>query len=193
MQLTHNDVLKVIELIRVNYDNAYSGYTPEQMLTLRDFWFESLKEYPREAVFEALKNLITKNEFAPRLSHIIGETQRLLNPDALSEEQLWAELTSVLRRVYEVSRYLSYPQYYKWATEKLQEIYDGLNDDLKLFVVNVSTLIEIAEMSDESLQFERARFFKQMPQLKKHGEQKCAAQKFFAQLKTQQALPKPKK
>lgn len=189
MQLTHNDVLKIIELIRINYDNAYSGYTPEQMLTLRDFWFESLNNYPHETVFKAVKNLITKNEFAPRLANIIDETERLLTPDSLSNEQLWAELSSVLGRAYQISRYLTYPQYYNWANEKLNEIYGNLSDELKLFVVNTSTLVEIAEMTDESLQFERVRFFKQMPVLKKHGADKVNAQKLLAKTQTTPTLP----
>lgn len=193
MQLTHNDVLRIIELLRVNYDNAYSGYNNEQTITLLDFWYESLKDYPKEVVFESVKNLIIKNEFAPRLANIIEEIERLISPDQKTDEQLWAELSAVFGKVYDISRYLTYPQYVNWANAKLNEIYSKLSDELKLFVVNVSTLVDIAEMSDESLQFERARFFKQMPQLKKHGAQKAAAQKFLEQTKTQQALPQPKK
>lgn len=188
MQLTHNDILRIIQLIRVNYDNAYSGYSGEEISTLSNFWYESLKDYPKEAVFESVKNLITKKEFAPRLANIIEEIEKLIAPETKSDEQLWAELSSVLSRVYDISRYLTYPQYVNWANAKLQEIYSGLNEELKLFVVNVSTLIDIAAMTDESLQFERARFFKQMPQLKKHGAQKAAAQKFLEQSKSQQAL-----
>lgn len=192
MQLTHNDILRIIELIRVNYDNAYSGYNNEQTITLRDFWYESLKNYPKEVVFESVKNLIIKNEFAPRLANIIEESERLITPNKKSDEELWAELSSVLGKVYDISRYLTYPQYVKWANEKLNKIYSSLSEELKLFVVNVSTLVDIAAMTEESLQFERARFFRQMPQLKKHGAQKAAAQKFLEQTKTQQALPQPK-
>lgn len=198
MQLTHNDILKIIELLRVNYDNAYMGYNSEQAATLRDFWYESLKNYPKEIVFESVKSLITKNEFVPRLANIIEEIEKLLAPDAQTDEQLWAELTSVLGRVYDVSRYLSYPQHYGWANGKLKEIYDGLSEDLKLFAVNVSTLVELAEISPEGLQFERARFFKQMPVLRKHSRAKNAADRLISTVNGQQALPdntesKPKK
>ena len=193
MQLTHNDILRIIQLIRVNYDNAYSGYNAEETSTLHNFWYESLKDYPKEVVFKSVNRLIINNEFAPRLANIINEIEKLIAPETKSDEELWAELSSVLSKVYDISRYLAYPQYVNWANAKLQEIYAGLSDELKLFVVNVSTLVDIAEMTDESLQFERARFFKQMPILKKHGAQKAAAQKFLEQSKTQQALPKPKK
>lgn len=188
MQLTHNDVLKIIELLRINYDNAYSGYNAEQTLTLRDFWYESLKDYPSEVIFRALTNLIKKNEFAPRLANIVEETESLLSPDKSTDEELWAELNSVLGRAYDVSRYLSYPQHSAWANRKLDEIYGGLSDELKLFVVNTSTLIELAEMSPEAMQYERSRFFKQMPILKKQRANKIEAQKYLALAQDVKAL-----
>lgn len=188
MQLTHNDVLKIIELLRINYDNAYSGYNAEQTLTLRDFWYESLKDYPSEVIFRALTNLIKKNEFAPRLANIVEETESLLSPDKSTDEELWAELNSVLGRAYDVSRYLSYPQHSAWANRKLDEIYGGLSDELKLFVVNTSTLTELAEMSPEAMQYERSRFFKQMPILKKQRANKIEAQKYLALAQDVKAL-----
>jgi len=189
MQLTHNDVLKIIELLRINYDNAYSGYNAEQTLTLRDFWYESLKDYPSEVIFRALTNLIKKNEFAPRLANIVEETESLLSPDKSTDEELWAELNSVLGRAYDVSRYLSYPQHFDWANRKIDEIYGSLSEELKLFVVNASTLVELAEMSPEAMQYERSRFFKQMPVLKKQRANKVEAQKYLALAQGSKALP----
>ncbi len=188
MQLTHNDVLKIIELLRINYDNAYSGYNAEQTLTLRDFWYESLKDYPSEVIFRALTNLIKKNEFAPRLANIVEETESLLSPDKSTDEELWAELNSVLGRAYDVSRYLSYPQHFDWANRKIDEIYGSLSEELKLFVVNASTLVELAEMSPEAMQYERSRFFKQMPILKKQRANKIEAQKYLALAQDVKAL-----
>jgi len=189
MQLTHNDVLKIIELLRINYDNAYSGYNAEQTLTLRDFWYESLKDYPSEVIFRALTNLIKKNEFAPRLANIVEETESLLSPDKSTDEELWAELNSVLGRAYDVSRYLSYPQHFYLANRKIYDIYGSLSEELKLFVVNASTLVELAEMSPEAMQYERSRFFKQMPVLKKQRANKVEAQKYLALAQGSKALP----
>lgn len=191
-QLTPAAVATYIIKIQLNFENAYvtSNDTDRQLLI--SSWYEALCEYPKEICDKAVNNALKKAKFAPRLGDITEEINNLLCADSLSDEQLWAELSAVLGKVYDISRYLTYPQYVNWANAKLNEIYSSLSDELKLFVVNVSTLVDIAEMSDESLQFERARFFKQMPQLKKHGAQKAAAQKFLEQTKTQQALPKPK-
>lgn len=192
-QLTPAAVATYIIKIQLNFENAYVTSNDTERQLLISSWYEALCEYPKEICDKAVNNALKKAKFAPRLGDITEEINNLLCADSLSDEQLWAELSAVFGKVYDISRYLTYPQYVNWANAKLNEIYSSLSDELKLFVVNVSTLVDIAEMSDESLQFERARFFKQMPQLKKHGAQKAAAQKFLEQTKTQQALPQPKK
>ncbi len=179
MELTKNDVIKIIELIRVNYDNAYSGLSKDETALLLDFWYDSLKKYPKETVFECVKNAINSCEYAPRLANIVKEVRRLQEANAPTDEQLWAELTNVLGQVYQVSRYLSYPQYSQWTNAQLNKLYDGLSEELKLFVVNRSTLIDIAEMTDENLQYERARFFKQMPTLRQHYYYSIEAKEFL--------------
>lgn len=187
-ELTPAAVATYIIKIQLNFENAYVTSNDTERQLLISSWYEALSEYPKEICDKAVNNALKKAKFAPRLGDITEEINVLLSANAPSDEELWAELSAKLGRVYDISRYLTYPQYVNWANAKLQEIYSGLSDELKLFVVNVSTLVDIAEMTDDSLQFERARFFKQIPQLKKHGAQKASVQKFLEQSKTQQAL-----
>ncbi|MDE7162938.1 MAG: hypothetical protein K2O44_02550 [Clostridia bacterium] len=187
-ELTQKDIVRIITILNLNYTENYGNYGEEETKQLRDYWFESLKTYPRDIIFNAVRKSIEKSEFIPKLSTILAEIENILNAKMPSDDELWAELNSVLPRVYDLSRYLAYPQYVKWANEKLEAVYAGLSEELKLFVVNRSTLVDIAEMSPESLQFERTRFFKQMPVLKKHKIDKDAAQKFVAQINGAQAL-----
>lgn len=179
MELTKKDIIKIIELIRVNYDNAYAGLSEDEVKLLIDFWFESLKKYPLEAVNEGVKNAIAVCEYAPRLANIIKEIRRLNEASALTNEQLWAELEGVLDKVYQISRYLPYSQYSQWTDAELNKVYDGLSEELKLFVVNRSTLVDISEMTAENLQYERARFFKQMPTLRQHYYDSLEAKDFL--------------
>lgn len=168
MELTKKNVIEIIELIRVNYDNAYSGLSEDEVKLLIDFWYDSLKKYPKELVNSAVKNAISTCEYAPRLANIISEIRKIQSADTPSNEQLWAELEGVLDKVYQISRYLPYSQYSQWTNTELNKIYDGLSDELKLFIVNRSTLVDVSEMTAENLQYERARFFKQMPTLRQH-------------------------
>lgn len=179
MELTKNDVIKIIELIRVNYDNAYSGLSKDETVLLVDFWYESLKDYHKDIVFLCTKNAISACDYAPRLANIVKEIHRIQEAGSATTEQLWAELNGVLSKVYQISRYLPYSQYSQWTQKELDAIYNSLSEDVKLFVVNRSTLIEISEMSEESLQFERARFFKQMPLLRQHKNDSVAAKELI--------------
>lgn len=190
MQLVEReDIIKYLIKIQLNFENAYVITKDFERELLLESWFEALCNYPKDICNIAVNNVLKRAKFAPRLGDITEEIEKLLTPQTKSDEELWAELSSVLGRVYDVSRYLSYPQYSNWANGKLREIYAALSGELKLFIVNVSTLIEIAEMPYESLQFERARFFKQMPVLKKHNSEKAAAQKLLTQNMPKHILP----
>lgn len=188
--LQREDIVKYLIKIQLNFENAYVTSNQLERELLVESWYEALCEYPKEICDAAVNNVLKRAKFAPRLGDITEEIEKLIAPETKSDEELWAELSAVLSKVYDISRYLTYSQYVNWANAKLQEIYSGLSDELKLFVVNVSTLVDIAEMSGESLQFERARFFKQMPQLKKHAAQKASAQKFLEQSENNQKLLK---
>lgn len=187
-ELTPEVVLTYIIKIQLNFENAYATASDNDKRLLLASWFEALREYPKEICDVAVNNVLKRAKFAPRLGDLTEEIEKLIAPETKSDEELWAELSSVLGRVYDVSRYLSYPQYVKWANAKLNEIYGELSDELKLFVVNVSTLVDIAEMSAENLQYERARFFRQMPVLKKHNTDKAAAQLLITHSKSTPAL-----
>lgn len=190
--LEREDIIKFLIKIQLNFENAYVTANDFERELLVESWYEALCDYPKEVCSQAVNNVLKRSKFAPRLGDVTEEITKLLYPDAKTDEELWAELSTALPRVYDLSRYLTYPQYFKWANEKLEKIYCGLSDELKLFVVNRSTLVDIAEMSPDSLQFERSRFFKQMPVLKKHRNDKAEAQKFLTQTSHLQSLPQGK-
>jgi hypothetical protein len=190
-KLKQTDILQILTLIRANYENAYANKGDEEAELLVKFWFESLNKYPRSAVLEGTKNAIRNCEYPPRLANIIDEIKKLITSNDPSDEELWAQLNGVLGRVYRTSRYLQYPQHYQWAKDKIQEIYNGLNENLKLYVVNPSSLVEISELEPEVLAFEKARFYKHMPVLRKNNSDKKAAEEFLKLCNSseKQALP----
>lgn len=189
--LSREDIIKYIIKIQLNFENSYTVSTDLERELLVESWYEALCEYPKEVCDSAVNSALKRAKFAPRLGDITEEIDKILNADQPTDEELWSELTSVLGKVYEFSRYLSYPQYYKWAAEKLDGIYNNLSEQLKTYVVNRSALVELATIPSDNLQYERARFFKQMPVLKKHTEQKLQAQKFLQEVSAKQ-LPQGK-
>lgn len=187
-KLTKRDIGIYLVKINLNFENVYNFGDDEQSL-LVESWYEALSEYPKEICDRAVNNALKYARFAPKLGDIVEEIQKLMNADSKSDEELWAELMNVTAKVYDISRYLKYVQYFKNATAKLRDIYDGLSGELKLYVVNISTLIEISELPKESLPYEKARFFKQMPVLRRHAEEKQTAKKLLESISEVKKLP----
>ena len=177
-KLTKRDIGIYLVKINLNFENVYNFGDDEQSL-LVESWYEALSEYPKEICDRAVNNALKYARFAPKLGDIVEEIEKLMNADSKSDEELWAELMNVTAKVYDISRYLKYEQYFKNATAKLRDIYDELSGELKLYVVNISTLIEISKLPRESLPYEKARFFKQMPVLRRHAEEKQTAKKLL--------------
>ena len=187
-KLTKRDIGIYLVKINLNFENAYNFGDDEQSL-LVESWYEALSEYPKEICDRAVNNALKYARFAPKLGDIVEEIEKLMNADLKSDEELWAELMNVTAKVYDISRYLKYEQYFKNATSKLRDIYEGLSGELKLYVVNISTLIEISELPRESLPYEKARFFKQMPVLRRHAEEKQTAKKLLESISEVKKLP----
>lgn len=187
--LTPEDILTYIYKIQLNFDNSYQTSSINERKLLISSWYEILCKYPKEICDKAITNTLRKASFAPRIGDIVNEIENILNADSKSDEELWAELMNVTTKVYDISRYLKYEQYFKNATAKLRDIYDGLSGELKLYVVNISTLIEISELPRESLPYEKARFFKQMPVLRRHAEEKQTAKKLLESISEVKKLP----
>ncbi len=177
--LKKEDIPKILAFIRTNFENAYSFKTHEDAQLLMEFWYDTLKEYPKEVVTQAVCNAIKHSQFAPKIANILDEIKALKSVNEKTDIELWAELENVLYTVYDTAQYLRYPQHYDRADKKLNEIYNALSAEIKLFVVNLSTLIEIAEMDGESRKYEKARFLRTMPSLREHAENKTQAEQFL--------------
>ncbi|MGN1103625.1 MAG: replicative helicase loader/inhibitor [Candidatus Coproplasma sp.] len=191
-KLKRQDIVTYILKIRLNFENAYPTANDEEFDLLVESWFDILKEYPKEICDRAVNNALKNAKFAPRLGNISEEIENLLNEGAKSDEELWAELVAILPKVYEISRYSPYSQYSAWAQAKLNEIFNSLDQSLQAYVVNTSTLVELSELTTDDLKFEKARFFKQAPTLRKRATEQKKAQLFLEKV-AKPALPNGKK
>jgi hypothetical protein len=185
MKLKQSDILQIIALIRINNEKAYQ-ITEGEMTVLVNFWYESLCAYPKEIVFEATKNAIRNSEFTPRLATIINEIKKLSSIGKKSDIELWAELKDVLWNVRDAAYDLRYDSSWQDASNRISRIYSNLSSEIKLYVVNTSSLIEIANLDDEELKFEKARFLKLLPTLREHAEERKQAEDFQLLLESKQ-------
>lgn len=186
--VTEKDIFTYIYKIQLNFDNSYQTSSENERLLLIASWYEILREYPKEVCDLAVTNALRRAKFAPRIGDIVEEAERIIHATDKSDEQLWAELMQVLPSAYEISRYLRYPQYFKNAAKKLNDMYAALSPDLRLYVVNVSTLIELSELTSDSLSYEKNRFFRQMPTLRAQNAQTYNADRLLKNIEKQNKI-----
>lgn len=167
------DINKYITTIRINFENAYKTQTDEEREILIRSWYAILKDYPKEIVDKAVINSIKYAKFAPRIGDIVEQIEKMCEAYEKSDEELWSELTGVLR---EVSRN-RYAYSYTFidangktqgdnARQRNKNIFERLSPELKSYCSNLSGLIALAEYTTEELNYEKGRFLRVMPTIK---------------------------
>ncbi len=176
MKITKTDILKYIALINLQFQNAYRFATARDEDMFISLWYEGLKGYPKELCAMAVRNAIYKAEFAPKIATIIKEAESLAESQGSSDGELWSELVSALD---EIRRELPYTgERYNTvihedtglttageARKLIGRVYDGLNLKLKEYCGGMRGFMDLAQMNEADLQFEKGRFLKQLPQL----------------------------
>ncbi len=196
--LTEKDIVKIITLIRIHFDNSYK-LSEEEMRLLISSWYSILKPYPKELVNEATKRVLSHSEFAPHIGNIVNELEKMQQAFTKSDGELWAELNGVL---YEANRclrslHLTYKPDGKHtqgeiAAARLQEIYDGLSDELREYLGSAHQLTVLSEYDAEQLSYERGRFLKLIPTLRSRVEtRKTLSKSAVAFLAPTVKLPPP--
>lgn len=183
MKIAKSDIIRIFGLIKAAYDNAFVSKTESEINILKEFWYDSLKDYPKELVFAAVKSAIQASEFAPKISTVLAEVKKLTEANKKTDVELWSELEDTFYPVYRATLYLRYDQYHKWASDKIKHMYEKLSDEIKLYVVNSSTLKELATLAnrsdDDGIKYEKARFLKLMPDLRVKQASRAEAKQFL--------------
>ena len=183
MKIAKSDIIRIFGIIKAAYENAFFSKTESEINILKEFWYDSLKDYPKELVFTAVKSAIQASEFAPKISTVLAEVKKLTEANKKTDVELWSELEDTFYPVYRATLYLRYEQYHKWASDKIKQIYEKLSDEIKLYVVNSSTLKELATLAnrsdDDGIKYEKARFLKLMPDLRVKQASRAEAKQFL--------------
>lgn len=177
-----SDIMGILALIRVNYDNkAYNFQSQEDITTIVDFWYDSLKEYPKEIVLEATKRAIQSWEFAPKIATILAEIDKLLCANELYDTELWDKIIKVLPIVVDLRKKPEYfgSEYYGdygRVDKEIESIFNSLPIECKTYFVDKVNLIALAyhwyNDEDEIVSIEKSRFFKMLPSLRQRKKSK---------------------
>lgn len=174
--ITPADCNKYITAIRINFENAYKTQTDEERQILIKSWFEILKDYPKEIVDKAVLQAIKHAEYAPRIGAIVKEIERMREAYEKSDTELWAELTGsfydIRRHAARLSAtYVREDGYTQGDIARMwiEYIYNNLSPELKEYCRTHRELIELADYDAEAIRYEKARFMRVIPTIKKRA------------------------
>lgn len=178
--MTKSEIVKIMTLIETSCENALNYKTDEQYDMLVEFWYDCFRNYPKDIMWQAVKQAIMHSEYTKQnwIGAVNKELQKIIAPPEKNDLQLWEEVNEKLYTVYETSRYLKYDQHYEGANRRLQNIYEKLSDDIKLYIVNASDLVRIAELKygledRTGFNIERQSFLKRLPDLRIHRTERA--------------------
>lgn len=169
---------KVIEMIGA-IKTIYPYYAKEtDVKTLVKTWTVLLKKYPDEAVEIAFFKCLQSCKMPPTPADVIEQLNAMIELNEETDEELWSVYTKAL---YQTEKQIYYFQFTfveangktqgENARAKVEEIWQGLPERLKQYIGSKGELMRIAQTyTDEELKFEKNRFLKTMPTIKKREE-----------------------
>lgn len=167
--------MEKIELIKVYAYaellwNTFKPERQEEKSKLQDMlWFDFLKNYNINVIFSAMRELAKESDFC-NIAKVATNCEticRLLRNEITAEE-IWENFTQTLKEVKE-TRY----------SNKLEEIFNSLDESLKRFVGGWRTLKDMSILEFDQLQFERSRFIKNYYEINKQVKLKNEMQIIF--------------
>ncbi len=169
---------KIIEMI-ASIKTIYPYYAKESDVEiLVNTWSILLKDYPDNVLEVAMFKCLQTCKMPPTPADIIEKIDALLSVNEASDEELWTEYTKALRNTETELYRIKYPIAGQDHRQNIQDIWNNLNNKIKLFLGSVSELKRMASnYTDEELKFEKTRFLKAMPDIKARTEHIAIAQK----------------
>lgn len=171
---------KIAELIAA-IKTIYPYYAKEMNVeTLVNTWNLLLKDYVDNAVDIAMLECLKTCKTPPTPADVIEQLKDFEQANRMSDEELWNKLTDAVR---ETDR-LMYRFDFTFvedngltqgqnARNKANEVWEQLPEELKSYLGGRSELLRMAKnYTEDDLHFEKNRFLKTMPAIRKRQEYK---------------------
>lgn len=165
---------KIIEMIG-SVKTIYPYYAKDtDVETLVRTWTLLLKDYPDKAVDVAFFKCLQTCKMPPTPADVIEQLNSLVEATEPTDEELWSLYTKALNKVAAQLSYLQYPLLGETpddAHKRIEDIYSSLPERLRYYIGSKGELMRMARFyDDEDLKFEKNKFFKSMPAMKKRAE-----------------------
>ena len=133
-----------------------------------------MRDYPDKAVDVAFVKCLQTCKMPPTPADVIEQLNSMADALEPTDEELWSVLMRAVNKVTSELSYLQYPLLGETpddAHKRIEKIYNGLPERVRQYVGSKGELMNIARSySDNDLKFEKTRFLKTMPTIKKRVE-----------------------
>ena len=168
---TQKKIIEMIGSVKTIYP-YYAKDTDVQILVKT--WTLLLKDYPDKAVDVAFFKCLQACKMPPTPADVIEQLNSMIEATEATDEELWSEYTTALRKVEKQLGYLQYPLFGETtddAHKRIEAVWEGLPERLQFYIGSKGELMRMArDYTAEDLKFEKNKFFKSMPQMKKRAE-----------------------
>lgn len=168
---TQKKIIEMIGSVKTIYP-YYAKDTDVQILVKT--WTLLLKDYPDKAVDVAFFKCLQTCKMPPTPADVIEQLNSMLEATEATDEELWSEYTKALNKVEKQLGYLQYPLFGETtadAHKRIEAVYEGLPEKLRYYIGSKGELMRMArDYTDTDLKFEKQRFLKTMPSMKKRAE-----------------------
>jgi len=183
MTIKKSHIVEYVALINLQFPSAYQFVTEKDSELFVNLWYDGLKSYPEEICDIAVRNAILKSEFAPKIATVLKEVESLISSCECSDGVLWGELVFALGRIrgelpYACDRYDTVIHDDTGLTSAgearrlISDTYNGLDAKIKEYCGSVRGFMELAQIDETELHFEKGRFLKQLPILAERAKVK---------------------
>lgn len=166
MELTKKDIIQLLGVIKTNYAYAYKDIDKNGLSLLADLWFNSLKIYPINVITQVIQYTLEKSTYPPTLADIISNLKQLVYSTYPNANELWDEIAQAVSKT--IGIYYFGEQYAIDGVrpkERMQIVYNNLNELCREWLGNASTLKEMRLLDTTALACEKARFYKDLPSI----------------------------
>ena len=186
--MNKQDIIKMLTVIESLYGGKGTSELKQHIQLQANIWLEILGGYDKDLAMKAFYDVCKTEKYRITPAHIVEQIEKIENAFGKSDQELWAEFRKTLKRanncVYKL-KFTAVEENGKTQGEnaqaELQRLYKNLPAEVQRYCGNISGLKYLSQLDDESLEFEKARFLKDIG--KKRAEikiqQECPQ---FAQL-----------
>ena len=181
--MNKQDIIKMLTVIESLYGGKNTSELKQHIQLQADIWLELLGRYDKDLAMKAFYDVCKTEKYRITPAHIVEQIEKIENAFGKSDQELWAEFRRVLNKANDCVYKLKFKMIEENgktqgenARLELERLYEGLPLPLQRYCGNVSGLKDLSQLDDESLEFEKARFLKDI------GKKK-------AEIKIQQECP----